>query len=117
MDSLDEVKNAIACEIRLETDGAFKGLKRAIRSIAFKALEPFISNQQAINISLLHLLESHSSELAMRRAGSRAEAIQTTELLREIRILNLRVESLQELMPHNKDEAKPINGETNQQAP
>ena len=53
----------------------------------------------------------------MRRAGSRAEAIQTTELLREIRILNLRVESLQELMPHNKDEAKPINGETNQQAP
>ena len=98
MDSLDEVKNAIACEIKLEAVGVFKSLKRVIRSIAFKALGPFISNQQAINMSLLHILESHAKELAMRRAQSRAEVIQATDLLREIRILNARVESLQELV-------------------
>ena len=98
MDSLDEVKSAIDRHIALETVGIFKSIKRVIRSIAFKALGPFISNQQAINMSLLHILESHAKELAMRRAQSRAEVIQATELLREIRILNARVESLQELV-------------------
>ncbi len=114
MDLLNEAKNAVYRPIELETGGASRGLKRLIRSIAFKALRPFISNQQAINTALLNIVESQANELEMRRAGLRADAIQTTELLREIRRLNTRIESLQELISQNSHGAQSIKGETNQ---